>query len=267
MSEIASVLEIPEGTGATRLRAARLAFEKAWARWREKQAPRAVALGMASFLLLDAQSLLAMERSIPVAPPGVNDRGWARLVDALGPGRQGPAAFAAAAGAAAAAAKGATAAKVIAALAAKQIAIIVVSACVGAGLYAALGPEREPYSMAISRDSARTAAALPSGSVSEPRALMASATAAPTSPQADPDMVIDAEEAERNLIQRARAAIGRAAFASDNKTRAREIAAVRSALDEHERRFKSPQLIGDRDMLRRQVLLFEQAHTPAKLSE
>jgi hypothetical protein len=225
---------------------------------------------MASFLLLDAQSLLAMERSIPVAPPGVNDRGWARLVDALGPGRQGPAAFAAAAGAAGAAAaatKGATAAKVIAVLAAKQIAIIVVSACVGAGLYAALGPEREPYSMAISRDTARTAAALPSGSVSEPRALVASATAAPTSPQADPDMVIDAEEAERNLIQRARAAIGRAAFAGDNKTRAREIAAVRSALDEHERRFKSPQLIGDRDMLRRQVLLFEQAHTPAKLSE
>jgi hypothetical protein len=98
--------------------------------------------------------------------------------------------------------------------------------------------------------------------VSEPRALMVSATAAPPSPEADLDTVIDAEQAERNVIQRARTALGRAAFAGDNKARAREIAVVRSALKEHEQRFKFPQLVGDRDMLRRQALLFEQAYTP-----
>jgi RNA polymerase sigma factor (sigma-70 family) len=266
MSEIAEVLEIPEGTGSSRLRAARLAFEKAWARRREKQAPRAVALGMAPFLLFDARSLLAIERSIPVGPPGLNDRGWSRLVDALGPGLQGPAALAAAAGAAgagAAAAKGATAAKVLAALAVKQIAIVVVSASIGAAIHAALGPTNdEPVVVAISREDGRNAAAvLSSGAGSEPRAPVASATAAIAIPKADAGAAIDAEQDERNVIHRARAALGRAALASDEKTRARELAAAFAALDEHERRFKTPHNAEEREATRRQALAFRQAHS------
>ena len=55
MRVIAEVLEIPEGTGYSRLRAARRAFESAWARRREQEAPHTVALGIAPFLLFDAR--------------------------------------------------------------------------------------------------------------------------------------------------------------------------------------------------------------------
>ena len=112
MSEIAEILRIPEGTGYTRLRAARRDFEAAWNQRREAHAPHAAALGIAPFLLLDARSLFAAERSIPDVAQALQDRAWSRLVDALGPGLQGAAAIAAggaAAAVASAAASGATA--------------------------------------------------------------------------------------------------------------------------------------------------------------
>lgn len=270
MSEIAEVLEIPEGTGYSRLRAARRDFAVAWDRRREQDAPRAAALGIAPFMLFDAASLFAAERSIPDpdVAPDLQDRAWSRLVDALGPGLQEVAAGAVAGGAAAAAgaaAEGATAAKSDAVLlTAKQIAMgVVLSAVVGAGLYAALRPVNDaPATAAITRDAARgAAAALPSGSVSEDRAPVASATAWPTSPGVDAGAAMSSEQAERHVIQRARAALGRAALGGDDRARAREVAAALAALDEHERRFKSP-LLGDaRDALRRQAQLFERAHT------
>ena len=268
MSEIAEVLEIPEGTGYSRLRAARRAFEAAWNRRREAQASSAVTLGIAPFLLFDAQSLFDVgARSLPDESPELHDRAWARLVDALGPALQDAATLAAVAGAAAAAgaaAKGATVAKGAAVLlTAKQIAIgVVLSVGLGAGLHALLRPAHAAADdVAITRDAAHGAAALPSASVSETRAPVASATAAPVSPEVDAGAAIDIEQAERNVIARARAALARAALAQDNKARAHDLAGALAALDEHERRFKSPLLAEAREAMRRQALLFQQAHT------
>lgn len=266
MSEIAEVLEIPEGTGYSRLRAARRVFETAWNRRRDEEAPRDVALGIAPFLLFNASSLFDVAaRSTPDVVPAHQALAWSRLVDALGPALQGATAVAVggAAAAAGAAAKGATTAKAAVLLTVKQIAIVVVSACVGAAVYAALDPPKgAPDATTITRDNARSAAAaLPSGAGSDTRAPVASATAAPAIPEADAGAAIDIEQAERNLIQRARAALGRASLTTDARTRARELAAVRAALDEHEKRFKSPLLSEMRDALRRQALLLQQAHT------
>jgi RNA polymerase sigma-70 factor, ECF subfamily len=262
MSEIAEVLEIPEGTGYTRLRAARRDFEAAWNRRREAQAPRAAALGVAPFLLFDAQALFDVgARSIPDESPELHDRAWSRLVHALGPALQDATTLAAVAGAAAAAGAAAKGAAVL--LTAKQIAIgVVLSMGVGAALHAALRPtSAAPEDVAITRDATHAAAALPSASVSETWAPVASATAAPVSPEADAGAVMDVEQAERNVIARARGALARAALAQDNKARAHELAVALAALDEHEKRFKSPLLAEAREALRRQALLFQQAHT------
>jgi RNA polymerase sigma-70 factor (ECF subfamily) len=268
MSEIAEVLEIPEGTGYSRLRAARRDFQAAWNRRREQQAPRAVALGLAPFLLFDAPSLFDVGvRSIPDVVPDLQNRAWSRLADALGPGLQGAAAMAAAGGAAAAAgaaATGATAAKGAALLlTAKQIAISVVMLVgLGAALHAALRPaNEEPVIVAISRDDARAAAAaLPSGAVSEPRAPMASATAAPASPEPDAGApIVDDAVTEKTMLQRARSALGRASLARDPRVRARELAAGRATLNEYERRFKPPLFPEEQADLQRQARLLQQA--------
>lgn len=268
MSEIAEVLEIPEGTGYSRLRAARRDFEAAWNRRREARASRAVGLGIAPFLLFDAQALFDVRaRSMPDESPELHDRAWSRLVDVLGPALQDAATLAAVVGAAAAAgaaANGANVARSAAVLlTAKQIAIgVALSMSLGAALHAALRPAHAaPEDAAITRDATHAAAALPSASVSETRAPVATATAAPVSPEADAGAAMDVEQAERNVIARARAALARAARAQDNKARAHELAAALAALDEHERRFKSPLLAEAREAMRRQALLFQQAYT------
>jgi RNA polymerase sigma-70 factor (ECF subfamily) len=269
MSEIAEILKIPEGTGYTRLRAARREFEVAWNRRREEQAPHAAALGIAPFLLLDARSLFAAERSIPDVAQDLQDRAWSRLVDTLGPGLQGAAAIAAAGAAAAvagAAASGATVAKGAAVLlTAKQIALgVALSVSLGAALHAVLRPATDASALvAISPEAARAAAALPSASasVSENRAPIASATVSPASPEADAGAPIVNEEAiEKAMLQRARSALARAALATDPKLRARELSVALSAVNEHEkRRFKEPQFLDELADLQRQALLLQQA--------
>ena len=270
MSEIAEILKIPEGTGYTRLRAARREFEAAWNRRREPQAPHAAALGIAPFVLLDARSLFAAERSIPDVAQDLQDRAWSRLVDALGPGLQGAAAIAAAgtaAGAASAAAAGASAMKVAAVLlTAKQIAIgVVLSVGLGAGLHAVLRPANDASALvAISPEAARGAAALASVSASVPdtqtRPPVASATTTAVSPEADAGAaVVDNAAAEKAMLQRARSALGRAGLARDERARARELAVALSALSEHARRFKAPLFSDERADLQRQALLLQQA--------
>lgn len=266
MSEIAEVLEIPIGTGYSRLRAARRDFEAAWNRRREAQAPYGVAIGIAPFLLFDATSLFAAERSIPDVAPDLQEHAWSRLVDALGPGLQGAGAGAVVVGASAvagAAATGVTAAKGAAVLlTAKQIAIgVALSVGLGAALYAALRAGHDaPAPIAITRDIAPAAAALPSGLVSEIRAPLASATATAASPGTDAGApTVDDTSAEKAMLQRARAALGRAAQARDDRTRAREIATSLAALSEYERRFKTPLFGDDREALKRQALLLQQA--------
>jgi RNA polymerase sigma-70 factor (ECF subfamily) len=268
MSEIAEVLEIPEGTGYSRLRAARRDFEAAWTRRREQQAPSAAALGIAPFLLFTAASLLDLaERSTPDDAPDLHDRAWSRLVDALGPALQDAATLAAIGGAAAAAgaaAKGATVAKGAAVLlTAKQIAIgVVLSIGVGAALHAVLRPANAaPDPVAITREAARAAAALPSGPVSETPAPVASAAASAASAEADAGApIVDNAADEKVMLQRARSALGRAALARDASTRARELAAALSALNDYDRRrFKQPLFSEERADLERQARLLQQA--------
>ena len=262
MSEIAEILAIPEGTGRTRLRAARREFEAAWKRRREAQAKSTVALGIAPFMLMDGPSLLSVgARTLPDESPELHDRAWSRLVDALGPALQDAATLAAFGGAAAAAGTAAKGAGVL--LTAQQIAIgLLLSVGLGAALHAFLRQAYAPAEdVAITRDAAHRAAALPSASLSEMRAPVASATAAPVSPEVDASTAIDGAQTERNVIARAHAALARAARAQDNKALAHELAAAFAALDEHEKRFKFPLLADERQALRHQALLFQQAHT------
>ena len=274
MSEIAEILQSTEGTGYTRLRAARHDFEAAWNRRREAQAPHAAALGLAPFLLLDARSLFAAERSVPGVAQALQDRAWSRLVDALGAVLQGAAAIAAA-GTAAAAASAAASGLIVAKgagvlLTAKQIAIgVVLSVALGAVLHTVLRPAKDaPALVAISLEAARGAAARASGSASasvtdtQTRAAVASATTAAASPETDAGAVIvDNVAVEKAMLQRARSALGRAALARDARARARELAVALSALSEHARRFKLPLFTEERDDLQRQALLLKQAQS------
>jgi RNA polymerase sigma-70 factor, ECF subfamily len=249
MSEIAEVMEIPAGTGYTRLRTARAAFEAAWNR-RRAEAPRAAVYGLSPLLLLDARSLLEAERPIPDAPAGFEDDAWRRLVHALGPGLGG-----AAAGGAAAAAKGAAVA-----LTAPQIAIgLLLAALAGAGLHAALGGAKASAPVAIAAEDPRAAAAGAPVMLSEDSPPpTASASGARASIEADAGAPMDPEASERYLINRAHAALGRAEQAPDDRTRDREIATVFAALEEHDRRFPRPRFATERDAIRRQALAYQQ---------
>lgn len=291
MRVIAEVLEIPEGTGYSRLRAARLAFKKAWTRQCEEQAPPTVARGLAPFLLFEASDLLKAERAIPDAPHELDDQLWDRLVKDLGPdltwGDGGPgtgpgtglgpaavgggAAAAHGAARAVAAAKGgaavATAGKAVAVLVTvKQIAIgVTLSIGVGAGLHAALRPATPDAALvAITREDARAAAAMvPPQASGESRAPIAAATAIATATataEAHVGAAIDLDAAEKDVLARAQAALGRAARAQNARDSAREITFALAALDEHERRFRRPMFGDQRDALRRQALAYQTAH-------
>jgi RNA polymerase sigma-70 factor (ECF subfamily) len=89
MSEIAEILEIPAGTGYSRLHAARREFARAWKRRCEEQAPHTAAHGIAPFLLFAAGELCDLE-SEPANLGGFEDQVWNRLIEALGPGLSGP---------------------------------------------------------------------------------------------------------------------------------------------------------------------------------
>ncbi len=265
MSEIAEVLEIPVGTGYSRLHAARREFAHAWKRRCEEQAPHAVAYGIAPFLLFDAGELCDLEREIPAQSGGFEDQVWSRLVEALGPGLSwggtGPAVGAMAG---AAAAKGAAVAAGKSAgmlLTATQIAVVVVaSALAGAGLHALLTALRaEPSQATIRNDALPVAQAVPQPSSASPAPLpLPSATALPaTSSAVDAGPPIDQESSERNVLERARAALGRAAIAKNARVRDLEIAAALAALADHERRFPGALYAEQRQMLRRQILAYQ----------
>ncbi|MFS8067606.1 MAG: RNA polymerase sigma factor [Byssovorax sp.] len=274
MRVIADVLEIPEGTGYSRLRAARRAFESAWARRREQEARHTVALGIAPFLLFDARALLKAARSIPDALHDLDEQLWGRLVEALGSGLTWgdgpPSAWASAKpGAAitstrvqggAGAVTGGHVAGVL--LTARQIVLgVVLSIGVGAGIHGLLRPAKPDTGLVrIAPEETRAATDLPQSSA-ERRALIASATATATaSPEADAGAPIDATKSEMNVLARARAALSRAARAQDARDGAREIASALAALEEHERRFKRPSFGEQRDALRHQVLAYQNAH-------
>jgi hypothetical protein len=148
MSEVAAVLEIPEGTGYSRLRAARTNFRAACTERRAQPA-------FLAFALWEPQDLLHGARSVPPVPREGMEDIWRRLVDAIGPAIVG----AGVAGGALAPA----AAKAGAVLTAKQAVIgAVVAVFVGMGLHAAFAssPEKPPAPDVIaSHDKAPAASA------------------------------------------------------------------------------------------------------------
>lgn len=258
MSEIAEVLEIPVGTGYSRLRAARRLFASAWKKHCEEQMSHA-AYGIAPILLF-------LDRGNPELPDGYEDQVWNRLVDALGPklswGGAGPAVGATAG---AAAATGAALGAVKSAgvhLTAMQIALgVVASALAGAGLYALLGALRADPSQAMSRnDTLPVAMAFTQPSNASPSTLLPSAPAtATTSPATATSAPLDEESIERTVLERARGALGRAAIAPNAQVREQEIAKARAAIAEHERRFPGAEYAQQRSQVRQQILAYQSA--------
>jgi hypothetical protein len=251
MSEIAEVLEIPVGTGYTRLRVARREFASAWKKRCEEQAPHVAALGIAPFLLFDAGALSDVEHETPELRNGFEDQVWNRLANALGP-------------AAGATAGGAAARTAIAHLTATQIAFgVVASALAGAALFALIAALRaEPAHGAVKNVNLPVAMSVQQSSNASPSPLpvLSAAATAPTSSAAAASAPIDAETAERNVLERARASLGRAAIAPSAHVRDLEIAAALAALADHERRFPSASYGQQRDQLRRQILAYQTAH-------
>ncbi len=256
MSEIASLLGIKEGTGYTRLRAARREFASAWERRRTTQAPDRAALGIAPFLLFDAASLLDLERETTELPDGLEDEVWYRLVQTLGPALSWT-------GAGAAVAAGKSTGIV---LSATQVAFgVAASALAGAGIYVLIAALRaDPPPVTSRPTNLPVTVAFPQSADPSPAPIplaTASATATVTpSPTADAGAAMDGAPSEIAVLERARAALGRAALASNARRRDREIAAARAGLAEHERRFPDSVFAGERDALRRQILAYETTH-------
>jgi RNA polymerase sigma-70 factor (ECF subfamily) len=258
MSEIAEILEIAVGTGYSRLRVARREFALAWKKHCEKQAPHLAGHGIAPFLLFAAGALRDMERTVPDVHGGFEDQVWNRLVEALGPGltRGAGPAVGAMAGAAAAAGKSAGVP-----LTATQIAFgVVASALAGAGLYALIAAHRaDPPQATVKNDNlpAEMALAQPSSASLSPLPLSSAMATVTTSPAATASALLDVDSIERNVLERARASLGRAAIAPSARVRNLEIEAALAALADHERRFSGPLYAQQRDQLRRQISAYQ----------
>jgi RNA polymerase sigma-70 factor (ECF subfamily) len=235
MSETAEVLEIPLGTGYTRLRAARRAFEEAWSAQRATGHPAVL-----PFELWEARDLIHAAQATPDLPREALDEIWRRLTVALGPGL-----VSAGAGAAA----GATAAKAGAMLTAKQAGIgAVVALLAGAGLHAMLGSAGERAAAPVvvaGRDEApatavpATSSASASVAAATPPAASAPAGAAPP---VRPGVAPDTEQAERTWFLAARDAVERGDFP-----------AARAALTH----LRSPRFAQEREELRRLLRAYE----------
>lgn len=265
MSTIAEVLEIPVGTGYSRLRMARREFASAWRKRCEEKASHAAAYGLAPFLLFDAGALFDLNRESPELRKGFEDQVWNRLVDALGPGLAwGGAGSAVGATAGIAVAKGAAVAAGKSAgvhLTATQIAVVaVVSALTGAGLYALIAALRaEPSEATIRNENLPVVMTLPQPSSVSPAPLpLSSATiTATTSPAAYASAPGDAFEPERNMLERARASLARAMIAPTARLRDLEIAAALAALADHERRFPGALHAEQREALRERIKAYQ----------
>jgi RNA polymerase sigma-70 factor (ECF subfamily) len=268
MSEIVEVLEIPVGTGYSRLRVARREFAVAWKKRCAGQEPDVAGYGVAPFLLFDAGALFDLEHQVPEVPGGFEDQVWNRLVEALGPAlAQGGAGAPDHATPTAAAAKGAAvAAGKIAAvqLTATQIALgVVASALAGAGLYVLIAALlAKPIQATIPHDSLPVVMVVPQPSNASPAPVpLLSASATPMmSPATGARVPLDGDAAERYVLERARASLGRAAIAPSAHGRELEIAAALAALADHERRFSGSLYAPQRDQLRRQILAYQSAH-------
>ena len=268
MTTIAEVLEIPVGTGYSRLRVARREFASAWRKRCEEKAPHAAAYGITPFLLFDAGALFDRDHESPELRKEFEDQVWNRLVETLGPGLSwGGAGAAIGATAGSAAAKGAAVAAVKSAgvlFTAAQIAVVaVVSALGGAGLYALIAALRaDPAQATIRNDNLPVMMTLsqPSSASPAPLPLSSATTTATTSPAADASALGEGASSERNVLERARASFARATIAPTARLRDLEIAAALAALADHERRFSGTLFVEQREELREQIKAYQAEH-------
>lgn len=239
MPAICEELGIPEGTGYSRLRAARAAFREKLIQKRD-----AGHLGLLPFALWEPEDMLAATRSPPPVPPGFEEHVAARVAGAIAAGLAGPVAGVVGGAAVAGAVQAGfwvTAAQMIAGLVAAMV--------VGAGLHAVLS----------ARSSGESERATPVAQLEGPRqggsgaALVASAAVAQITPAQATDVApggtasaaddvrrmapqpVTSEVNERTLLVNARGAIERG-----------DTQVALSLLS----RVKSPRLADERDYLR-----------------
>lgn len=105
-----------------------------------------------------------------------------------------------------------------------------------------------PVEMALARPSSASLPPLP---------LPSALAMATTSPAATASALLDVDSIERNVLERARASLGRAAIAPSARVRNLEIEAALAALADHERRFPNALYPQQRDLLRRQILAYQ----------
>jgi RNA polymerase sigma-70 factor (ECF subfamily) len=242
MSEIAVELGIPEGTGYSRLRAGRAAFEE---KWKAKRASRQMAL--LPFAAWDARDLFAAARPVPAAPPGFEDAIAARVAASVAAGLVGPAG----------AATGAAAAKAGVLLTSGQIAAgVVVAMIAGAAIHAAFGNrDGAPVTVAPMRSAVAASERPAAMETALATAIVETATAASTDEAGRGGTAPHASDAksgapappseeanERNLLVNARAAIERG-----------DPQAALGFLS----RVKSPRHAAERENLRRLVLAYQ----------
>ncbi len=237
MSEIAAVLDVPIGTGYSRLRTARRAFEVAWSE--QRASSNAAVL---PFMMWGTADLLRAARPTPNLSAEVVEEAWRGLVRALGSSAVGAGGAGAAVGAAAA-----TAGKAGAVLTAKQaVAGAFVSVLVGGGLHALLRPalttqQAPPERVASARHEGAMVPAPATATVSAAAAATGSAVIAPSpAPSAVATaagaVVPESDVAERKWLESARDALERG-----------DVQAARAALA----RVRSPRFGRERDELRR----------------
>jgi RNA polymerase sigma-70 factor (ECF subfamily) len=209
--EIAAELRLPEGTVASRLRAARRAFEAAF-----NQQRAAGNAAVMPFALWGVDDLLHAARATPDVPEQAMDEVWRRLVSSIP---------SLGAGAAVAAIPAAAAAKVGAVITAKQAVLGTAAALfVGAGLHALLGPALGGRSateeIAVAHDQAPVAVVTASVTSAEPvapvavvpsaSALADAGAAAPAGDGMDRTWLKNARDAyERGDYEAARRALAR----------------------------------------------------------
>jgi hypothetical protein len=137
----------------------------------------------------------------------------------------------------------------------------VASVLAGAGLHALSAALRaDPPQATTQKDNAPVALALPQPTSASPVPLplpSAAATVTTASPAPDAAPPLDGELSERNVLERARAALGRAAIAKNARVRDLEITAALVALADHERRFPGALYAQQREALRRQILAYQ----------
>jgi RNA polymerase sigma-70 factor (ECF subfamily) len=247
MPEIGQVLGISVPAGDKRLKTAREELAAAAKRMQARDA-RAAALFAALPMPFDPASFLSAEPSVPDVPPGVRERVWRHLEQALGLEGVGVATGAGASAATAAALSGGHLVG--------GAALFLAGVGVGALGYHALAPPPSPPPVAVAvAQEAPVAPLAPAGTAAATATPSPNATSAASVASLADDAGLRpvAPVDERSLIERAQSALAHQDFAG-----------AEEALRLHAQKYPKGDLAVDRDMLRDLVRRERQRHvTPA----